>query len=242
MSKYLIVSLHDYHPGSREAIQEQVNFLKAAGVPCVSILAVPRFHMGKLLGEDAEAVTYLDQCEEKGCDLVVHGYSHMTTDGLMTNWFWNRIYTNRESEFLDLSDGEARHRIEQGLQLWAKRGWKARGFVAPAWLMPKSQDALLRSMGFAYTNRLRSVTLLLKRRDVCAQSLCYSTRSALRRSVSVTWNHTLFNRLRKENLMRLSLHPDDLKYEPIKQQISEMLGLALAEGYEPITYAGYAAL
>jgi predicted deacetylase len=129
-----------------------------------------------------------------------------------------------------------------GLDLWESRKWKASGFIAPAWLMPPKQDVLLRQMGLMYTNRLRSISLLQKKKEVEAQSLCYSARAAWRRQVSLSWNHALFNRLRKGNIIRLSLHPMDLTYEPIRQQIREILEMALAENYRPVTYSSYAAL
>lgn len=240
--KSLIVSLHDFHPGSREAIQDQVQFLSEVGIRNSSILVVPKYHMGKHLSEDRAALEFLDRRYEAGDELVVHGYYHYVKDPRAGNFFWNRLYTNRESEFLDLSDGEVRHRIQLGLDFWEARGWKAHGFIPPAWLMPEKQYSVLRKMGFKYTNRLRSISILQKKKKIDTASLCYSTRAAWRRQVALTWNQALFNRLRKGSVIRLSLHPADLTYEPIRQQIREILEMALAEDYRPVTYAAYAAL
>jgi len=240
--KSLIVSLHDFHPGSCEAIRDQIEFLHELGVDRLSILVIPKYHMGKHLNEDQAALKLLDERQEAGDELVVHGYYHYVKDPRAGNFFWNRLYTNRESEFMDLSDGEVRHRIQLGLDIWESRGWKASGFIAPAWLMPKKQDAILRKLGFRYTNRLRTISLLQKKKEIEAPSLCYSTRSGWRRQLSLTWNQALFNRLRKGSVIRLSLHPTDLTHEPIRQQIREILEMALAEDYRPLSYAAYAAL
>jgi predicted deacetylase len=208
----------------------------------MSILVIPKYHMKKHLDEDRASLEFLDKRHEAGNELVVHGFYHYVKDPRAGNFFWNRLYTNRESEFLDLSDGEVRHRIQLGLDLWESRGWKASGFIAPAWLMPKKQDAILRNMGLKYTNRLRSISLLQKKKEIQTTSLCYSARAGWRRQVSLSWNQALFNRLRKEPVIRLSLHPADLTYDPIRQQIREILEMALAEDYRPVTYARYATL
>lgn len=240
--KHLIVSLHDFHPGSREALGDQVAFLHDLGVKRLSILVVPKFHYGCAVADDVQSLAFLDERAAAGDDLVVHGYYHFSPDNRLSTFFWTHLYTNREAEFLELSDGEVRHRVEQGLALWHKQGWVARGFIAPAWLMPRRQDAVLRNLGFAYTNRVDSISLLMKKREIEARSLCYSTRAAWRRGSSLIWNHFLFNRLRRTNIIRLSLHPEDLVHDAIKQQIREIVEMALADDFQPITYSGYAAL
>ena len=240
--KHLIVSLHDFHPASRESIEDQVQFLHEIGVTCFSILVVPRFHMGKYILDDKASLDFLDARHAAGDELVIHGYYHYVKDPRPYNLFWNRFYTNQESEFFDLSDGEVRHRVDQGFQVWEKQGWQPKGFIPPAWLMPEKQNAILKKMGLTYTNRLKSITLLQKKKTIKTQSLCYSARAAWRRALSLSWNQALFNRLRKTDIIRLSLHPDDLKYGPLKQQIGEITEMALAEGYTPITYARYATL
>ncbi|MEM1159202.1 MAG: polysaccharide deacetylase family protein [Verrucomicrobiota bacterium] len=240
--KHLIVSLHDFHPGSREAVAEQVKFMHEIGVSCFSVLVVPRFHMGPYILDDQASLAFLDERYAAGDEMVIHGYYHYVNDPRPENIFWNRLYTNRESEFFDLSDGEVRHRVDQGLQVWHQQGWQVKGFIPPAWLMPDKQNAILKKMGLTYTNRLKTITLLQKKKTIAAQSLCYSARAAWRRTLSLSWNQALFNRLRKTDTIRLSLHPDDLKYTELQQQIGEITEMALADGFTPITYARYASL
>jgi predicted deacetylase len=238
--RHLVVSLHDFHPGSRERIERQVQLLAAAGVPNVSLLVVPQWHFGRPTAKDQASLEFLRARHAAGDDLVLHGYYHMRRGGGWNSLFWTRIYTNNECEFLDLSDGEAAHRIERGRQLWDEEGWPLHGFIAPAWLMPRSQNALLRRLGFLYTTRLREVEILPKHRVTVSQSLCYSTRAAWRRTCSHLWNPVLYRWLRENDLLRLSLHPDDLEFPELRRQILEIVEMALADGCRPITYAGYA--
>lgn len=237
--KYLVVSLHDCHPGSLRQIQEQIQTLEPLGVRHFSILVVPQWHFGKSTRSHHPTVEFLRQRLEQGDDLVLHGYYHLRPIG-WNNVFWTRLYTSHECEFLDLSEGEARHRIEMGRRLWDEQGWPLHGFIAPAWLMPLSQNALLRRLGFLYTVRLRRFDVLPRGRVTESQSLCYSTRSAWRRVASHLWNPILYQRLRGRDFLRLSLHPRDLEFPPLRQQITELVQMALADGYQPITYARYA--
>ncbi|MEO0454628.1 MAG: polysaccharide deacetylase family protein [Verrucomicrobiota bacterium] len=240
MKKRLIISLHDVHPGTREQVIRQVDALNAVGADRFSLLVVPKFHHEKLISEDPLLLDWLTKRHAQGDDLVLHGYYHDRQGRELGNIFWTKLYTNGEAECLDLSDGEIRHRIEMGRRIWDDHEWKMVGFIPPAWLMPESQYALLRREELLYTNRLRDVTLLLKNRVIRSQSLCYSTRSGWRREISPLWNQWLFTRLRGQSVIRLSLHPPDFEFELIRQQIIELVELALADGYEPVTYAQYA--
>jgi uncharacterized protein len=243
-TKSLIVSLHDTHPGSWKDISEQLDFLQNLGIGRCSILLVPAFHHehGPCCWNE-ELCSALSARQDAGYDLVLHGYSHDRqgqTDTLK-NLFWTRLYTNREAEFLDLPEAAAQSRIEEGLTLFKQHGWTPNGFIAPAWLMAPHLPALLHKMGFHYTNRLTELIPLDGRPSIPCQSLCYSTRAAWRRTASLAWNRHLFSRVRHNALMRLSLHPHDLHFETIRQQIAEILKTALHEGFQPTTYAEYAA-
>ncbi|MDD5260352.1 MAG: polysaccharide deacetylase family protein [Methylacidiphilales bacterium] len=238
--KHLIVSLHDLHPGSLDAVRGQIDCLKTLGISNFSILAVPHFHHQKRLKDHAGMLKFLDERSQAGDDLVIHGFYHDRSDRGGGPLFWTKFYTANEAEFLDLSDGEARHRVETALEIWREHGWPANGFIAPAWLLPRAQDVLLKRMGFSYTTRLGGIHLLRKGMEMASQSLCYSTRAEWRRKISLLWNPFLFKRLVGRQVVRLSLHPDDLNHPPIREQILEIAGMALAAGYEPVTYSAYA--
>jgi uncharacterized protein len=98
----------------------------------------------------------------------------------------------------------------------------------------------LKRLGFDYTTRLGRFTQLQKNRQHNSQSLCYSTRAAWRRGLSAFWNPALFWHLRRTETIRLSLHPNDFTWPALKLQIQETVEMALAEGFEPITYRDYA--
>lgn len=237
--KSLIVSLHDFHPGSREAIEEQAAFFHGLGVNRFSILVVPDFHHAGKIGEDAEALRFLEKRQAAGDDLVLHGFYHDRRGLPDGSLFWTRLYSANEAEFFDLPDGFCEERLKEGAAVWSGQGWDLKGFIAPGWLMPPRQDALLARLGFSYTTRLKEIVSLRSGQSVPSQSLCYSTRSWWRRPVSRMWNHWLHGRLNGQGVIRLSMHPNDLRHESIRLQIAALVRMTLANGYQALSYADY---
>ena len=244
--KSLIVSLHDAHPGSHAQIAEQVAFLAAYGITRSSILVVPEFHHRGSLLQDKNFCETVSGWQAQGHEIVLHGYFHDRRESPPENLstvFWTRLYTNREAEFLDLPRETARLRLERGRALFESLGWRATGFVAPAWLMAGGLTNLLAEMGFAYTTRVGEIIPILPglNRVKSSQSLCYSTRAGWRRVASGVWNKYLYGRLRETDLVRLSLHPRDLEFPLIRRQIDQILRASLKRGFQPTTYGDYVA-
>jgi len=245
-ARTLIVSLHDAHPGSRAAIADQLAFLATYGIRTTSILIVPDFHHAGPASKDAMFCEAASAWQGQGHELVLHGYFHDRLNSpreTLATLFWTRLYTSREAEFLDLPPETARLRLERGRALFASQGWRAGGFIAPAWLMAPGLTNLLAELGFAYTTRLREIIPLLPgvNRLVASQSLCYSTRASWRRVASGIWNKHLFGRLRETRLVRLSLHPRDLEFPLMRRQIDQILRASLKRGFQPTTYGDYVA-
>lgn len=245
----LVVSLHDAHPGSIERIRGQLCALKKWGVETTSILMVPEWHHGTPTAEDARTVELATGWQRDGHELVLHGYFHdrvgqATTAG---NFFWTKFYTNSEAEFLDFIEQEAEARVKKGRELFGQLNWTCDGFIAPAWLMAPHVPAMLQRLGFAFTNTLKTFQPLEGVNEVPAplftQSLCWSTRAAWRRSCSLAWNAHLLKKLLRERppLLRISLHPDDLTFPPIREQIEHCVKTTLQSGYRATSYRQYVA-
>ena len=242
----LIVSLHDAHPGSHRAIAEQIEFLAGYGIARTSILVVPDFHHEGLISCGETFCSDLRRWQEFGHETVLHGYFHDRQESpreKLGQLFWTRLYTNHEAEFLDLPEATARQRLQDGRALLEAQGLRPTGFIAPAWLMAPELPELLGRTGFAYTTRLGDILSWRdgKKISTPSQSLCYSTRAAWRRFVSLIWNKRLFDRLRETNLIRLSLHPRDLEFPRIRRQVDQILRAALKRQFEPTTYGQYVA-
>ena len=85
----LIVSLHDVHPGSLDAVARQRADLRQLGVRKLSLLVVPHWHAEESIESGSDFVRTISQWQEEGDEVVLHGWTHSSV-GLHTraqDWF-----------------------------------------------------------------------------------------------------------------------------------------------------------
>jgi uncharacterized protein len=235
----LVVSLHDVSPRTRAECGQILAELAALGVPRCSLLVIPDHHGSGHFLADAECAAWLRAQAAAGHELVMHGYHHQrarrageSVGAKLTT----RMYTADEGEFYDLDRAAAASLVEKARGDFRQLGVEPAGFIAPAWLLSAEAEAALRELGCEYTTRLGSVVDLQKDGRVFkSQSLVWSVRSAWRRQVSRAWNALLFRRLAGNPLLRVSIHPVDLRHPKIWQQVRDIITRALADR-EPLTY------
>jgi hypothetical protein len=237
--KTLIVSLHDAHPQSRSYIEEQIKCLNDWGVNNTSILVVPEFHHEKSISDDVGFVSWITGRQFSGDDIVLHGYYHDRVGLPDDSYFWTKIYSNNEAEFYNLSMKQAQERWQRGMNLWHRYSWKPNGFIAPGWLMEDLHDSQLKSLGFKYTVRLKSIHALQTGELTQTQSLCFSTRAPWRVATSLMWNRYLHKKLLDLPVARLSLHPQDFLFPSVKGLVECLVKGFLDKGYVSKTYAQY---
>ncbi len=232
MTRSLVVSIHDVSPRTQEETERLLAALRGVGVERTSLLVVPdHHHRGHFLA-DAEFRKWLTGLAAAGHEMVAHGYFHQrerqpgeTVRARLTT----RFYTADEGEFFDLPEEEALARLERAKGEFAEAGWRPSGFIAPAWLLGAGSERAARAAGFIYTTRLGNVSRLDGSAVWPSQSLVWSVRSGWRRAMSLVWNGVLFHRLRRNPLLRIGIHPPDLRHPVILGQILELTRRALVD-------------
>lgn len=235
---FMVVSLHDVAPSTRAVHEKIISELARCGVRSFSLLVVPDYHhQGKAM-EDRQFVSWLRDLEAAGNEIVIHGYFHerqRKANETSRDKFFTRLYTDDEGEFYDIVYDEALQRITSARDAFRASGLKPRGFVAPSWLLSADAVQAARDAEMEYTTRLRSVRDLRSGEDFFAQSIVYSTRTHLRRVISRAWNATLSRLLKRNPLLRISLHPPDYSHPRIWQQIVDLI-TATARSRTATTY------
>ncbi len=250
----LIVSLHDVTPSTFDRVRRQVDELASFGVTRTSLLAVPCYHGNEKLGDDPALVKWLCARQSEGHEVVLHGWLHQISNlkslsrrggDQISNpspsplsWFYRNLYTAGEAEFLTLNHGEARALIGHGLAMFNELGLRARGFIAPAWLMNPEVERAAADQGLAYTNTISELVRLPGGKRHATRSCVWSTRAAWRRECSLAWNALLFRRLHDVEPLRISLHPSDLEYPAVWRQIKGLIQSA-CRLRKPVTYADW---
>jgi predicted deacetylase len=176
--------------------------------------------------QDRQFVSWLRDLQAAGHEMIIHGYFHQRPrrerESARTKFF-TRLYSEDEGEFYDLDYNEALRRITTARDEFRACGLKPYGFVAPAWLLSSDSQRAARDAEMEYTTRLRSVNDLRSGRSFPSQSLVYSVRTHLRRVISRAWNATLFHLLKRNPLLRISIHPNDYSHPAIWRQITDLI-------------------
>ena len=208
------------------------------GVPRCSLLVIPDHHHRGHMQDDPTFAAWLREQEAAGHEIVMHGYFHQRTrraDESAWDKITTRLYTADEGEFYDLDRAGAEALVTKAHDEFHALGLTPSGFIAPAWLLSSGAEEALRALDIDYTTRLATVSDFQTGAIHRSQSLVWSVRSGWRRRTSLLWNAFLFRRRAAAPLLRISIHPVDLRHGKIWQQISELVSAALADR-EPLTY------
>ena len=241
MQRALVVSIHDVAPATQPRIERILAQLREDDVPRCSLLVVPDYHRrGRSLAEPG-FLNWLRELGTEGHEIVVHGsYHERKRRDAETLWerLVTRVYTADEGEFYDLEYDEALRLLREAKGEFAACGFDPAGFIAPAWLLGVEARRAVIEAGFRYTTSLGSVQDLVGGGEFASQSLVYSVRNGWRRSTSLLWNRFLFQRLTRNPLLRLGIHPPDIEHSSIWQQIRTFIRKALRDR-EPTTYEAW---
>jgi predicted deacetylase len=237
----LVVSIHDVAPQTRARTDEILAALGRRNVRECSLLVVPDYHGSGLCTEDAEFVAWLKHQASRGHEIVLHGYTHQRrrkkAEGVLKRLV-TRVYTADEGEFYDLSEEAALEKLTRAQSLFRSIGVNPRGFIAPAWLLGRAAERAVRLTGFEYTTRLATVTDYVSGRVWRTQSLVWSVRSPWRVKTSLRWNASLAQRLKRNPLLRVGIHPPDFDHPEVREQILQLVRKASSDRL-PMTYAAW---
>jgi predicted deacetylase len=238
--KALCVSIHDVAPDTwAECMRLREAVRAVADIP-LTWLVVPCYHGSAAAAPAMERA--LGAMLAQGHELALHGYTHLDSAaprGDLRSRFLRTVYTQSEGEFAAIGAAEARRRIALGLAWFAERGWQARGFVPPAWLMGDAAWRVLREFPFEYTTTLRHFYLLRAHRALFAPSLVYTARNAGGRLLSPRMAGAMATLLAGAPLVRLSLHPRDARYPALVRHAQHLVERLLADR-QPRTKADFA--
>lgn len=223
------VSLHDVAPATWPACRRVLAAIAAVAPLRVALLIVPHYR-GVDAATDAAFLRALDARLAQGDEPVLHGWLHVDDVPARSPLAFarRRFYTAAEGEFAALDRQETLRRIHAGVQWFAKRGWPLRGFVPPAWLMSRAARAALADTPLHYAALRSEVLLLTAGRRLAGPSLCWSTRAAWRRALSVPLNAVLARRHATVPLLRIALHPHDADHPQVLASWQRALATALA--------------
>ncbi len=235
--KAVCLVLHDVAPSTWADYQPFVEAVDALGDVAMTWLVVPDFHRHDALDANPAFRQVLDARVARGDELALHGYYHDDQEPMPNNprdWFMRRVYTH-EGEFYRLSREAALARLHAGLEMFQRYDWPVQGFVAPAWLMSDGTRQALRELPLSYTSDPQHLYRLPDFSSIDAPGLVWSARSAWRRGLSKIVSDQREQRWREASVIRLGLHPVDMRHRFSRDYWLHTLQRLLAEGRVPLT-------
>ncbi|MGF0240697.1 DUF2334 domain-containing protein [Rhodococcus sp. IEGM1300] len=239
----LLLVLHDVSPQSWADYQSFVEAVDAMGHVPMTWLVVPDFHKHNNLQDHPGFRRLLTGRVMRGDELALHGYFHCDEGPIPRtprDWFMRRIYTH-EGEFYGLSQRTALARLRAGIEMFDRYHWPLHGFVAPAWLMSEGTRQALRDLPLHYTSDQQHLYRLPDFTAVDAPGLVWSARSPWRRGLSKLISDQREQHWRHARVIRLGVHPVDMRHEFSRQYWLQTLKRLLSEGRVPMTKAGWLA-
>jgi predicted deacetylase len=241
MERALIVSIHDVAPPFESDIDAILARLKALGISRCSLLVVPDYHGTGRIDDNPAWAARLKRWQADGHEIILHGYFHrVEAKGSpdLQSAFLRNVYTASESEFLELDFAEATSRLRRGMEVFESVGLATKGFVAPAWLMGDEAFKAIGKAGFEYTNTLKKIIDLKTGRVCDCWTQVYSSRAAWRRCVSIGWNELLWQARRREKIVRVSIHPPEIRYPMLWNHLESLIRRA-ETGRQTLTYVDF---
>jgi len=235
-TRSLVVSIHDVSPYTYETARQILAELNALGVGKTTLLVIPNHHRKGSFLDDPEFCAWLLERDARGDEIVLHGCLHWRDPRPGETLREKRV--DREGEFHNMPGAEALRIVSQAKQEFRKLGLVPLGFVPPAWLLSDGADRALQRLGFAYTTHMESVFDYTTGIRHASQTLVWASESWGSRFVSRLWNARLFRQLRKNDLLRISIHPLDWEYPSIRRQIRRLVTKAL-KTRDAVTYGDY---
>ena len=229
--------VHDVAPGTWTACAQLLQMLDDLGARPVTILVVPHYHYQDPIVKDARFVAALDRRLARGDELALHGFHHRDDEPpprTLRGFVERRMLTRAEGEFAALNEAAAAWRLAHGIEAFRALRWPLYGFVPPAWLLGEPSRAAIDRCGYPlrYVSARRGIFRLPNWRFTRTANLCYSPDARWRRILSRALIRAELARARHRSLLRVSLHPQDVRSPEViahwRTLIAEILDERLA--------------
>jgi uncharacterized protein len=238
MTATVVVSLHDVAPASIAPSRRWLEMVERHGM-VASLLVIPGPWRGHSLADAPECVRWLHEAVGRGHEVVLHGWEHRAVSapsGALLRSARAAVRARGCAEFATLDAERARHRVELGLGVLARHGFRPEGFVPPGWLALRSTDRVLADLDFTYTTTQWEVRVLSSEHTIRIPSTSQRPAS-LFTGTAASANLAVTRRFAdRGRSMRIALHPDDLLDHRLEAATDRMLSMLGEAGHHSVTY------
>jgi predicted deacetylase len=237
----LIICLHDVAPPFLEEIRSQIEVLHAAGANRLVLKVVPNWHGTHPLGTSTELIALLREEMRRCGQVVLHGLEHRPRApfrGSLAARTRARLFAPGAAEFLAMDATEMTGALQEGIAVLAAAGLgRPTTFCAPAWLLPREGEPVLRAAGFRLLTGMLSVTDLASGRRRPLPGWGYMGAAGPQE-----WGVQLMNRairpaaFPRAPVVRIYLHPQGSRMSAVHRWVLDDIRRLLGAGWIASTY------
>ncbi|WP_063042966.1 DUF2334 domain-containing protein [Nocardia pseudovaccinii] len=237
MPARLVVSVHDVAPASERETARWCADADAFGIP-VSILVIPGPWRGASLADAPDYGKFLRERRAHGDEIMLHGWEHRAPkEGSFARRAVARMVARGAAEFAALDVAAADARLRQAITVMNEMGLTTTGFTPPGWLSSPASDRALRRAGFSHTTDHFGVRDLRTGLRVRGFALSQRPGGWGERTAAGLLPRLAGRAAKRDGLVRIALHPDDLHYPGLRDAALRGIDAALSAGARPATYA-----
>ena len=216
----LLVSIHDVAPPNLAPVRRLWQLCRDAGVT-PALLVVPDWHGTAPIEHDAEFLAWLRDVVTAGAEVILHGERHdeVGRPRALADELRAAGKTAREGECLTLGAPELEALVARGLARLRTLGFEPLGFVPPAWLMRQDARPGIYAAGARFTEDEAAIHLASGRR-IATPALRWSARTPVRARASVLVARWRWHRRHRTPVMRIALHPGDLRHPAVAGSVA----------------------
>ena len=226
--RLLLASIHDVSPRFESEVDRLVDLLRPHVGDRLAMLVVPNHWGNAPLIAGSAFATRVRGWAERGFEMFLHGFFHRDEQRHRdaADRFRARHLTSGEGEFLGLTRREASDRIKAGRTLIEDViGRPVSGFVAPAWLYGDGALEALREERMTLAEDHFRVWSPMSGQSLAhGPVITWASRTKLRLASSLIAAATL--RRLPMDVMRVGVHPADVRHPRLLRSINETLHVA----------------
>lgn len=162
------------------------------------------------LTDSPELVHWLKQEQDRGSEIVLHGYTHRSGGRWYGPWrrrLRARLFARHAAEFLTLTPAEIEERLVDGREILNRAGLRVTGFCAPGWLESSDVASVLRRLGFRYDVRMTHLLDLVNGRRMWTDWVGYMGADPLQENLVAIANRVNQLTAAAFPVMKVLVHP-----------------------------------
>jgi uncharacterized protein len=217
----LVVAIHDVAPEYLDDVRFLLTALDQFDARPRVLKVIPQH-----LSESRDLLALLRQEQERGSEVVMHGFAHRTTGrlrGPLLGRLRARIFAPHAAEFISLSPADMEARLRTGREILGTVGIGVRGFCAPGWLEAPDLRAALRVTGFRYDVTMTRIIDLQAGRAIATAWIGYMGAGAVQEHfVGVATGINLLT-VPLDRVVKVFLHPQHARSSSACRRILDVI-------------------